>query len=221
MQNLPTPNIVRSVKRTMSMHISPKGDLIIKAPFFVPERLIENFIKAKQEWIFKALQKVESRKVSQKTYLEGEEFLYLGDAYKLHIGNFKEITAADGFLNFPDFMVFRIKKELANWYIRESKKVITQRVVQVSVKMGTKFKSIRFSDTSSKWGTCFHDNSLQFNWRLVMTPLTVINYVVVHELAHTKEKNHGPRFWAKVSLYTPAFKQHRKWLEKNKHLLNF
>lgn len=90
----------------------------------------------------------------------------------------------------------------------------------MSKKMNTKYKSIRFSDTFSKWGTCFPDNSLQSNWRLIMTPITVINYVVVHELAHTTEKNHGSRFWNKVSLYTPAYKQHRKWLDKNKHLLS-
>lgn len=220
MPDLPKTNIIRSMRKTMSMHISPQGELIIKAPFFIPEKLIHHFIKEKQDWIFKALEKVEKRIEKQKTYKEGEEFLYLGDVYKLHIGAFKEIAAKNGLLNVPDFMMFRIKKELTNWYIKQAKELIIQRLDHMSIQMNTKYKNIRFSDTSSKWGTCFPDNSLQFNWRLIMSPITVINYVVVHELAHTTEKNHGPSFWRKVSLHTPAYKQHRKWLDKNKHLLS-
>lgn len=220
MPDLPKVSIIRSVRKTMSLHISSQGELIVKAPFFIPEKLVHYFIKEKEAWIFKALQKVEGRKPKQRTYQEGEEFLFLGDVYKLHIGDFKEISAKGGFLNFPDFMVFRIKKELTNWYINQAKKLITQRLDYVSKQMNAKYKSIRFSDTSSKWGSCAPDNSLQFNWRLIMAPITVINYVVVHELTHTTEKNHKIGFWKKVRLYTPAYKQHRKWLDKNKHLLN-
>lgn len=212
-----SPKIIRSVRKTMSLHISSQGELVVKAPFFIPEKLINLFIKEKENWIFKTMQKV--KKVQNKTYQEGEEFLYLGDKYKLHIGNYKDISI-NGSLNFPNFMMFRAQKELTNWYIKEAKKLITSQVDYFSKKMGTKYKNIRFSDTSSKWGTCFPDNSLQFNWRLIMAPLMVLNYVVIHELAHTVEKNHGSRFWAKVDLYTPAYKQHRKWLNNNRHLLS-
>lgn len=216
--SIPEYSIQRSLRRTVSLHISSDGKLIVKAPHFVPEKVIQNFIKQKEDWILKNLKKVSTRKVSKKTYEEGEEFLYLGDKYKLKFGDFKQISVTTT-LNFPAVSVFRIKKELTNWYIKKAKEVITAQVEHMSKKMGTKYKSLRFSDTSSKWGTCFADNSLQFNWRLVMTPLPVLNYVVVHELAHTIEKNHQKKFWSIVNLYTPAYKQHRKWLENNKHLL--
>ena len=220
MSNLPKPKIIRSMRRTMSLHVSSQGELIVKAPFFIPEKLILNFLKQKEDWILKALQKVGSRIVKQKTYQAGEEFLFLGDVYKLHFGSFKEINISNGLLNVPDFMMFRIKKELTSWYISQAKKLITDRVDYVCKQMNSKYASIRFSDTSSKWGSCSPDNSLQFNWRLIMTPLTVINYVVVHELAHTIEKNHSRRFWKIVDLHTPAYKQHRKWLDLNKHMLS-
>ena len=219
MSSLPTPKVIRSVRRTLSLQISPHGELIVKAPFFIPDKIIHRFIREKEDWIFKALQKVKTRKVHIKTYQEGEEFMYLGDKYKLNIGDFKEITV-NGTLNFPSFMVFRAKKELTNWYIKESKRLIIAEVEYMSKKMNAKYKSIRFSDTSSKWGSCFPDNCLQFNWRLIMAPLTTINYVVIHELAHTIEKNHSRRFWSKVDLYTPAYKQHSKWLKNNRHLLS-
>lgn len=220
MADLPTPNIIRSMRKTMSLHISSHGELIVKAPFFIPEKLIHHFIKQKKEWILKAIQKSKDRKVSKKNYLQDEEFLFLGDVYKLNIGDFKEISVAKGLLHFPNFMQFRIQKELTNWFLKQAKEKITDHVDYMSKKMKYSYKSLRFSDTSSKWGSCGPDNALQFNWRLIMTPLTVINYVVVHELTHTIEKNHGPSFWIKVRLYTPAYKQHRKWLETNKHLLN-
>ena len=216
MSYLPAPKVIRSVRRTLSLQISSRGELIVKAPFFIPEKVINSFIKEKEDWILKALQKVKTRKVHSKTYQEEEEFLYLGDKYKLHIGDFKEISFNNSSLNFPSFMIFRAKKELTNWYIKEAKKLITAQVAYMSKKMNLKYNSLRFSDTSSKWGSCFPDNSLQFNWRLIMVPLMVLNYVVIHELAHTIEKNHGKRFWSKVDLYTPAYKQHSKWLKNNR-----
>lgn len=219
MSNLPLPKVIRSVRKTMYLQISSQGELIVKVPFFMPEAIINRFISEKEDWIFNALQKVKNRKIQPKTYQEGEKFLYLGDIYKLHIGDFKEISI-NSTLNIPSFMIFRVQKELTNWYIKKAKKVITAQIEHLSKKMELKYKSIRFSDTSSKWGSCFPDNSLQFNWRLIMAPLMVINYVVIHELAHTIEKNHSRRFWSKVDLYTPAYKQHSKWLKNNKHLLN-
>ncbi len=220
MANIPFPKIIRANRKTLSLQISSGGELIIKAPFFMPDMIIKHFVKQKEDWILKALKKFEGRGKVEKTYQEGEEFLFLGDVYKLHIGDFKEIDAKDGVLEFPEFMKFRIKKELTNWYIKHAKDMISERVEYMSKKMGTQYKKIRFSDTLSKWGSCFPDNSLQFNWRLIMTPITVINYVVVHELVHTKEKHHQDGFWRKVRLYTPAYKQYKKWLDQNKHLLN-
>jgi predicted metal-dependent hydrolase len=217
MSSIPEYSIERSVRRTVSLHII-NGKLIVKAPKFVPEFMIKNFVNQKEDWILKNLKKTEKLKVNKKTYKEGEEFLYLGDKYKLKYGDFKEINVTNT-LNIPSVMSIRIKKELTNWYIKKAKEVISSQVEHMGKKMGAKYKSLRFSDTSSKWGTCFADNSLQFNWRLVMTPLPVLNYVVVHELVHTTEKHHQRSFWRKVDLYTPAYKQHRKWLANNKHLL--
>ncbi len=79
MSSIPNPSIVRSVRRSISLHISHEGKLVVKAPFFVPEKVIQNFIKEKEDWILKSLQVVGKRKVNKKSYQEGEEFLYLGD----------------------------------------------------------------------------------------------------------------------------------------------
>lgn len=217
MNQLPDFTLIRSHRHSISIHVTPDNGVVVRAPHHSSQKFIEKFIIEKNDWITKALSKTQKHKAKQ--YINGEEFLYLGNVYKLSLGDHKQISAESGILNFPQCLLFRAKKELHTWYIKQAEEVITKRVQHFSKVMNTNYKSISFSDTKSKWGTCGPDNSLQFNWRLVMSPLLVIDYVVVHELAHTFEKNHSREFWIKVAIYKPAYKQHRKWLESNSHRL--
>ena len=191
----------------------------MKAPNLMPSILIRRFVDEKREWIMKMMEKYhKADKSGKRQYKEGEEFMYMGNKYKLHIGDFNKIAVSDTF-NFPHFLLFRIEQEIHEWYIREARRFITMRVNHHADIMKATYKDIYFSDTISKWGSCSHDNSLQFNWRLVMAPILVIDYVIVHELVHTREKNHKDGFWRKVRLYKPAYKQYKKWLNENSRLL--
>ncbi len=211
--------IVRSHRSSIGIRITQDGKIVVSAPHLMPNFFIERFLDEKKDWITKSLSKVQAHpKVTSRKYGEGEEFLYLGKPYKLRLGNFKEIAITHE-LQFPVGLQFRAQKELTNWYVRQAREKISQRVAYHSAQMQTSYKSIFFSDTSSKWGTCTPDNRLQFNWRLIMAPLMVLDYVVIHELAHTTEKNHSRDFWNIVRRYTPAYRQHREWLNKNATLL--
>lgn len=201
------------------MQILPDNTLVVKAPFFLPDILINKFIKDNSGWIEKQKQKVSQKQARVKKFANGERFLYLGQEYELEIGNFKEIRIVGEKLQFPNFLEFRIKKELNEWYVKQAKRIITEQIDQLVVEVGTKINGLTFSDTKSKWGSCTYDNRLQFCWRIVMAPLITIKYVVIHELVHTKEKNHGRGFWSKVRLYNPSYKQQIKWLRDNGHLL--
>ena len=213
--DIPKPKIIRSNRASISLQVDDNGELIVKAPRLMPKFLINKFINEKSEWIKKALSKVNKIKNTKKNYKEGETFLFLGKEYSLHLGNYSEIFLDNNNLNFPKVLFFRIEKELRSWYIKNAKEKINQRLKLHAVKMNRNYTEVFFSDTKSKWGTCFHDNSLQFNWRLIMAPIVVIDYVIIHELTHTKEKNHSIKFWNNVKLFTPAYKQHRKWLKDN------
>jgi len=157
----------------------------------------------------------------KKLYKNGEQFYYLGNIYTFKPAQTPEIILKEKQLLFPIAALFRAEKEITTWYISQAKDVIARRLLFHAEKMKKTYKSIRLSDTSSKWGTCFADNSLQFNWRLIMAPLPVLDYVVIHELTHTIHKNHRQDFWKEVQKYTPAYRQHRKWLNKNNNLLHF
>jgi predicted metal-dependent hydrolase len=147
-----------------------------------------------------------------KHYRDGEEFLFLGERYKLKIGNFTQIVISGSSLHFPRVVLFRAKKELDNWYRQQALTHITQRAEWYAARMQVKYASLSFADTKSRWGACTHDNRLQFNWRLIMTPHAVLDSVVVHELAHTLEKNHSKEFWFHVRKVMPGYSAHRAWI---------
>src|SRR5205085_11274583 len=112
------------------------------------------FVHDKKQWILKQLDRMEGQvPVKKSTIQHGDEYLYLGETLKLDIGNYKAISVTKT-LNFPTFLEFRIDKELPAWYIAQSKKLITERVEYYSRLMKLPYKSIYFSDTISKWGSC-------------------------------------------------------------------
>lgn len=211
---LPNPKIVRSFRHSISLKVTRDGDIVVHAPHFVSLKIIENFLQEKNEWIYETLEKITSRKIKKKEYAEGEMFYYLGLQRKLRFYNGIEIKIAENTLFFPKVLQFRIQKELQSWFMQQAREKITQRVAYHNVKMQTQYSGLLFSDTKTKWGTCFPDNSLQFNWRLIMAPILVIDYVIIHELSHTTEKNHSASFWRRVGRFTPAYRQHRKWLNQ-------
>lgn len=208
--------IEKGNRRTITIQIQPNGSVVVKAPRFTPTFLIHQFVRQHADWIEKHTQKLAAHpKRPIRQYRDGEEFLYLGTPHTLRIGQYKQIEIRDGILGFPEFLRFRITKELHDWYRKQAERIITERVQANAVKMGVTYADIYFSDTKSKWGSCSPDNRLQFNVRLIMAPLLVINYVVIHELVHTTEKNHSRAFWRKVALYTPSYRQHIKWLKEH------
>jgi len=221
MNYLPVPKIIHSKRSSISLQVTKKGELLIKAPLFVPNFVIQKFMDSKKDWIENALKKIQNSTPIIKEYKVDEEFLFLGNKYFLTFYSGIEIITKEDRLLFPKVLMFRIEKELKNWYQKKARDTISKRVQIRAKEMKTSYKILLFSDTKSKWGTCGPDNSLQFNWRLIMAPLMVLDYVVIHELAHTIEKNHGRGFWNKVSIFTPAYKQHRKWLNENAKLLMF
>jgi len=200
--------------------VLPTGSVRVHAPYLLPKFFIDEFVRRKTVWIEKKIRLVTKYPLQIKsTITDRDSYYYLGKEYYIHIGAYTHIAIGNNTIQFPHHLLFRGKKELTNWYINEAKNVISKRVVYFAHRMATTYKTISYSDTTSKWGSCTPDNALQFNWRLVMAPVMVIDYVVVHELAHTKEKNHGKGFWTIVAREKPAYKQHIKWLKENTNIL--
>lgn len=108
-----------------------------------------------------------------------------------------------------------LPRRVADFLKREAKRDIETLVARHTQAVGRKAKAIRFRDTTSRWGSCTSDGTLSFSWRIMMAPPAVIDYLVAHEVAHLREMNHGPKFWALCRELCPRTDEARSWLKRN------
>lgn len=101
------------------------------------------------------------------------------------------------------------------WLKAQARKDIEEVVLQQAARMNLRVKSISIRDQRTRWGSCSSKGTLSFNWRLIMAPPAVLEYVVIHELSHLRHPNHSPAFWGVVAHYAPDYKTLRHWLRKN------
>ena len=105
------------------------------------------------------------------------------------------------------------------WYLKKGIETITEKVNLYSQKIGVSYSRISLKSVTSIWGSCSPTNRLSFNRKLVMAPHAVVDYVVIHEVAHMVHRNHGQAFWNLVSQHDHEYQSHRRWLKQNHHLL--
>lgn len=119
----------------------------------------------------------------------------------------------------PALMVYgdqrHLGRRLSDFLKKEARRDITALVARHAEAVGRKPKSIRFKDTTSRWGSCTADGALSFSWRIMMAPRTVIDYLVAHEVAHLREMNHGPAFWKLCRDLCPRTDEAKAWLKRN------
>jgi predicted metal-dependent hydrolase len=104
---------------------------------------------------------------------------------------------------------------LLSWLKSQARKDINTQVVKIWETYGLKFNRVAIKDTRSRWGSCSAKNNLNFNWRLILAPEEVLNYVVIHETAHLEQMNHSSAFWELVSQRCSDYQKHRNWLRQN------
>ncbi|OPY78702.1 MAG: WLM domain protein [Syntrophorhabdus sp. PtaU1.Bin058] len=219
--------LIRSKKRrrTLSLRIDDDGRVIVHVPHRTPESEIASFLRAKKDWIEKNLRVLDRRsreKGGPRRFVPGDTFLYLGNAYPL------EVCERDGrpalALLHGTFQMGAGSREKAReifvkWYAGRAKEIMAERVNHYRQQLKFPPVEIRITSAKSRYGSCSADNRLSFSWRLIMAPYPVIDYVIVHELAHIRHKNHSKRFWGFVESVMPDYRQQRHWLNENNHLL--
>ncbi|MBU4305161.1 MAG: M48 family metallopeptidase [Candidatus Omnitrophica bacterium] len=213
--------IVRSRRRTLALEITPDARLIVRAPLSMTDAAIKHFVTRKKVWIRKHQTKarIKHEKISPKQFVDGEEFLYLGRPFRFCISERKSIALTD-VLEFPKDFMPQARFHLVNWYRKKALEIFSQRVRLCAQWNKLEYASVRISNAKKRLGSCASDGRLSFSWRLVMSPLHVIDYVVAHELAHLLVMNHSVRFWLKVNNMFPGYRESRRWLKGNAHLLN-
>lgn len=221
MSEIKIDKLVRSKRRTIAIIVTRDAQLIVRAPFGIKDKIIDDFISRKSKWIIKKLEDArrKCRNIIPKRFANGECFLYLGKSYPLKIVESDRIGLNES-LEFPGKWLAHAGIYLKEWYKSQLLKTITGRVSMYSEMTGLKYRSIKITSAKKRYGSCSHNGSLNFSWRLMMAPLNIIDYVVVHELVHLEERNHSKNFWNKVKIILPDYKQSEKWLKDNSHLLS-
>ncbi|OGP74315.1 MAG: hypothetical protein A2V86_07140 [Deltaproteobacteria bacterium RBG_16_49_23] len=221
-------HLIRSKKRrkTLSLRVKEDGRIVLYVPYHTPKGEIEGFIKEKESWVIKKIsEKERSIKETERAFIPGEKFLYLGESYPLEIRE-SDHQEPPLKLSFGKFILGQDHIEKARdlfvqWYKREAKEKIAGRVGYYSNRLDLFPKGIKITSAKYRWGSCSRDNQLSFSWRMIMAPLTIIDYILIHELAHIKEKNHSRRFWVYLESILPDYRRKRLWLKENGHRLRF
>lgn len=222
-------SLIRSKKRkkTISLQIDGKSGITVYAPRFTPIAEINRFVEEKQNWIDKSLrrQSLAFLQYKSKEYITGESFCYLGLFYPLEAYN--DPLENPGvvfrnnrfFLNCPADRQIR-KFYFVSWYKKRARQYLPERVDFYSRMLKLETGGIRITSARRRWGSCSEINHLAFSFRLIMAPPEVIDYVVVHELMHIREKNHSSKFWSLVVEVIPDFKERRRWLREHERHFN-
>ncbi len=215
--------IVRTRRKTFALIIQRDGSLMVRAPLRATNVQIQELVQKKEKWI-KAKQQV-ARQFYQKTlpkeYVIGESFTYLGKSFKLAVIEYQieALTLSDQFYLSKSALPVA-ESVFKEWYKQRAYEVITSRVEWFASRNGYHYQRVKVTEARTRWGSCGPRGSLNFTWRLVMAPMRVIDYVVIHELVHLKEKNHSKAYWNKVKLLMPDYQQQIDWLNANGHTLN-
>ena len=205
--------LIRSKRRTIAIVIDSEGKCRVRAPLQARLSDIEHFVQAKTGWIEQKQQHYASvQKKRQLILTDGMQLSVLDNSYTLRLAELGQVQVNGTVLLCPQF---KPQQALEKWLRQQALAVLQERTAHYAELMGVVYQSVKLSSAAKRWGSCSIKGNLNFSWRLVFYPLAVLDYVVVHELAHRREMNHSAAFWKVVATWMPDYKKYRKWLRDN------
>ena len=165
---------VRSRRKTIAIQIDREGQVIVRTPYGITKRQVEEFLDEKKDWLLQTRQRVEKRKTEQ----------------------------------------IPISEEVRREGIERAKRIFPERTAYFAKRMGVDYGRITIREQKTRWGSCSSKGNLNFNWKLVLLDPELLDYVVVHELAHRREMNHSKNFWKIVEAELPDYRERRRRLKE-------
>ncbi|WP_242826930.1 M48 family metallopeptidase [Butyrivibrio sp. MC2013] len=187
-----TIEIIRSARKTGQLSIDNSCNATLRIPNSADDKWLDELLMDRTDWLI--AKHIEMRKRSAAAQNAAKERPHLTD---------------------------RQRALLEKRYRKSASEYLTLRVNHYERLIGVKHKKIVIRDQKTRWGSCSSSGTLSFNWRLMLAPPQILDYVVVHELCHFVHMDHSPAFWALVAKYMPDYKERRAWLKSNGDLLYF
>ncbi|MDR0948059.1 MAG: M48 family metallopeptidase [Lachnospiraceae bacterium] len=203
-----TYTIKRQNRKTIALYIRD-DQLEVRVPFHLKQAQIDEFVEKKRTWIEKTLARVKEEKQHKEEWAVryGSLLPYRGQEYPVKGVDGPYVSFEESFCVPLALTPEQIKHGCIQIYRLLAKQVLTRKAVAFAKSMGVNPASLNINGAKTRWGSCSSKRSLNFSWRLMMADDDVIDYVVVHELAHLKEMNHSPRFWEVVGNTLPNYER--------------
>jgi predicted metal-dependent hydrolase len=219
--------IKRAKRKTIAIKICPEEGVVLSVPMRCNEDTIKHILNEKGSWILSKLKLVESRAeaLEKREYVTGEKMLLLGDNYNLEIieGAYKDCSAMFEPTGFKVYISkeidesFRkdiIKMTLEKLYREIAKRFLSQRTKYFADILKVNPNRITIKEQKSVWGSCSSKSNINYNWKIIMAPAKIVDYLVVHELCHLIHPNHSEAYWKQVEQVLPDYKERKSWLKE-------
>ncbi len=214
--------LIRTNRRSVSISISPKCEVIVKAPRSLPFAQIEAIVSKRESWINLHMERIKSTQQLNFNIIHYVDLMFCGQIYHITFDeNVKKISLEPNYCVVParysDDTV--LKKQLIKWYRNVAFDILSKRVEYFSVLMQLKPKAFKLTNAKTCWGVCNSLGVVSINWRVIMLPHNLIDYVIVHELSHLVQMNHSKLFWQLVGSVLEDYPTRRKSLKLGDYLL--
>ena len=208
--------IKRSSSKKLTLKIDDKGDLIVSAPNGLSNSEIFKFVEQKQTWIKKKQNEIKTIILQNQQILNFEECFYLGKRCAIAmVQGLKTLEYRNQTFMLPQGA--NRKNTIKAFYMKEAEKILVFRLNYLTSVMNIQPKECKIIASKAKWGMCDSKKVIYLNYKLIMLPPDIIDYVIVHELCHIEHNNHSKEFYGLLEQYIPEYSKIRKWMRENSH----
>ena len=212
-------NVIRSPrKKSMHIVIERDGTVSVQVPENIEDERILSILQAKEYEIHKKLLywKELNKEHIERPFVSGQSFMYLGKNYNLQLvtGQKRNLIFKDGKFLLSEKCTFP-RDAFVKFYKKQAKLKIEERLLLYQNTINKLPGKVVIRELPTRWASCTPAGNIYFNWKCVMAPMVVLDYLIIHELVHLEHPNHSRAFWDKVSTICPSYQQQETWLKRN------
>lgn len=206
-------------RKTIGIEVSREGEVIVRAPVGTPERNISDVIARREPWIAKSLAewKALNAHAPQMRFESGESIWFLGKPYPLEIVEEQRasLTFDGSKFTLREDMRHAAEMHFRRFFRQQGTRLLPDRLNELSRLAGEGPTGLRILDLGGRWGSCSSKGVINLHWKALMAPWMCVDYLLAHEIAHLKFKDHSQAFWREVEKTMPEYRKAEKWLREN------
>ncbi len=215
-------------QKTLRLNVHRSGKIRVSCRVNTLDSEIFKFLVENETWLTRQITKIQQ--IPDKKFVAGEEFSFLGRNFLFNINYEANYKKNPRIKYLPPYLQVRLnlgdsppdwRKLFRMFYKRQAKKFLPDRLKHWADIMGLQFSAISIRGQRSRWGSCSHEGGISLNYKLMIFSLEIIDYVLIHELAHIRHPNHSSEFWSLVQEYCSDFRAHRKSLRTHAYVCDF